>query len=108
MYAPVDDRRSQDREQGSGRRRAPRRRVLLAATLETPAGERTARLRNLSSTGAMIELDKPPAEGTEVVFKRPGISVRGIVVWASGSLIGMHFAAPIAEEDVMIQIGRRG
>ena len=107
MDATIEDRRCEDRGDGSGRRRAPRRRVLLAATLETPAGERAVKLRNLSSTGAMIELDRPPGEGTEVVFRRGGIVARGLVVWAAGSLLGMHFAAPIDEGEVLIQIGRK-
>lgn len=103
MFAPVDDRRSEDRG-GSDRRRKPRLRVLISATLETPDGERAVKLRNLSSTGALIEIDRPPHVGTLVTFRRRKTMAPGTVVWATRSMIGVEFIRPIDESEVLTHI----
>ena len=54
----------------AGKRQAKRARVLLAAKLQTPAGEIPARLRDLSRKGALVECQTVPPVGTEVMFNR--------------------------------------
>ena len=106
--APIDDRRREARDDGSERRIRPRRRVLLSAILEMPAGDRTVRMRNLSSTGCLIEIEPPPPVGTLVTFRRGNTIAPGTVVWATQSLIGVEFIRPIHESEVMIHIRRPG
>ena len=102
----IDDRRSRDRGCGSDRRRAPRLRVLLSAALETPTGEQVVKLRNLSSIGALIETDRPPELGAQVVFKRGRTHAPGRVVWTTESQVGVQFVTPIQEAEVLIHIGK--
>ena len=104
MAVPIDDRRSHDRGDGSNRRRSARLRVLISATLETPDGERTVKLRNLSSTGARIQIDHPPLVGTLVTFRRGTTVAPGTVVWATDSMIGVEFLRPIHQSEVLIHI----
>ena len=105
---PIDDRRRDDRGDGSDRRIRPRRRVLLSAILEMPEGDRTVKMRNLSSTGTLIELDRPPPVGTLVTFRRGNTVAPGTVVWATQSMIGVEFIRPIHEKEVLIHIRRPG
>ena len=107
-FAPIDDRRSEDRGDGSNRRGKPRRRVLLAATLETPQGELPVRLRNLSSTGALIETDRPVEVGTLVTLRRGKTVAPGTVRWAEPRSLGLEFIRPIHESEVLSHIGRPG
>ena len=104
--AAIDDRRKKDRGDGSDRRRKPRLRVLLNATVETQDGEQTAKLRNLSPTGAQIEMDRPPAVGTLVTFRRGNTMAPATIVWARGSAIGLQFIRPIHQSEVLIHIER--
>ena len=108
MLAPIDDRRTSDRGDGSNRRTRPRRRVLLAATLETPSGDLQVRLRNLSSTGALIEMRQPPEVGTLVTLRRGKTIAPGTVRWATSVSIGVEFLRPIHESEVLVHIGKAG
>lgn len=108
MLAPIDDRRNSDRGDGSNRRIKARRRVLLAATLETPKGELQVRLRNLSSTGALVEMREPPEVGTLVTLRRGKTIAPGTVRWATSVSIGLEFIRPIHESEVLVHIGRPG
>ena len=101
-FAPIDDRRREDRGDGSDRRRKPRRRVLLGATLETPDGELSVKLRNLSNTGALIETDRPPPVGTLITFRRGNTVAPGTVKWATAASIGLEFLRPIDESEVLV------
>lgn len=106
MLIEVDDRRGEERGDGMGRRRAPRLRVLLAAALDTEAGERAARIRNLSRTGALIEAEAALAVGERVTLRRGKTVAPADVVWAAGGRYGLHFVEPIAESEVLIHIGK--
>ena len=106
MRAPIDDRRTLDRGDGSNRRTLARRRVLLSATLETSQGELEVRLRNLSSTGALIETRRPPEVGALVTLRRGKTVAPGTVRWATSASIGIEFIRPIHESEVLVNIGR--
>ena len=108
MSLPVDDRRAMNRGPGSDRRILPRLRVLLSATLETPDGDQTVKLRNLSSTGARIDTDRPPPIGTLVTFRRGRTIAAGTVVWATPSSIGIEFIRPIHHSEVLVHIRKPG
>lgn len=90
----------------AGNRGAKRARVLLAAKLHTPAGVVDARLRDLSRKGALIECKAQPETGTEVVFERGATRLNATVAWAAKDRIGLEFASPIDEQELLVHIGR--
>jgi hypothetical protein len=59
-------------------RRTRRSYVLLSASIELSGASLPVKLRNLSSEGALIEGDKLPVEGSEVVFRKAELSVSGL------------------------------
>jgi hypothetical protein len=90
----------------AGKRSAKRARVLLAAKLETAGGEIDARLRDLSRKGALVECRAVPPVGTEVVFNRGSTSIPARVAWAGSDRVGLEFAYPIDEHEVLVQLKR--
>jgi hypothetical protein len=89
-----------------GKRKAKRARVLLAARLSTERGELDVRLRDLSRKGALIECDRPPAVGAEVVFTRGSTTVPARVAWAGANRVGLEFKYMIDESEVLVQLRR--
>lgn len=87
-----------------GQRIAKRARVLLAAKLQTPHGEVDARLRDLSSRGALVECPEALPVGTEVVFARGKIVVPARVAWIGPKRLGLEFHYPIDEHEVLVQL----
>ena len=73
------------------KRVARRVRVLLSAALETGEGERVAHLLNISSTGAKLDADEPPAVDEAVTLVRGGIRAPGRVSWVEAHRFGVHF-----------------
>jgi hypothetical protein len=92
----------------SGKRQAKRARVLLAAKLQTEAGEIDARLRDLSRKGALVECNVAPPVGTELIFNRGATSVPARVAWTAGNRVGLEFAYMIDENEVLVQLRRGG
>ena len=90
----------------AGKRSAKRARVLLACRLQTATGEIDARLRDLSRKGALVECQKLPHVGSEVVFTRNSVSVPARVAWAGSGRIGLEFAYMIDEQEVLVQLKR--
>jgi hypothetical protein len=90
----------------AGKRRAKRARVLLAAKLQTGAGEIDARLRDLSRKGALVECREIPPVGTELLFTRGSTSVPARVAWTGPDRVGLEFAYMIDEQEVLVQLKR--
>ena len=90
----------------AGKRKAKRARVLLAAKLQTPAGEIEARLRDLSRKGALVECQTVPPVGTEVMFHRGNTSSPARVAWTGSDRVGLEFAYMIDEHEVLVQLKR--
>ena len=90
----------------AGKRKAKRARVLLAAKLQTPAGEIDARLRDLSRKGALVECREVPPVGTELVFNRGSTSIPARVAWTGSDRVGLEFAYMIDEHEVLVQLTR--
>jgi hypothetical protein len=90
----------------TGKRAAKRARVLLAAKLQTSAGEVDARLRDLSRKGALVECSVAPPVGSELVFTRGATSVPARVAWTAGNRVGLEFAYMIDENEVLVQLRR--
>ena len=89
-----------------GKRKAKRARVLLAAKLQTAAGEIDARLRDLSRKGALVECQNVPPVGTELVFNRGSTSIPARVAWSGPGKAGLEFAYMIDEQEVLVQLKR--
>ena len=101
--APMDEHEHQD---DGHERRNKRSLVLLAAKVSTPDGVIEARLRNLSQKGALLEGDRIPPVGTDLIFERGETKVRGRVAWARDGRFGIEFLTPIEEREVLIHVGR--
>ena len=100
--APMDEHEHQD---DGHERRNKRSLVLLAAKVSTPDGVIEARLRNLSQKGALLEGDRIPPVGTDLIFERGETKVRGRVAWARDGRFGIEFLTPI--EDIEFRHGQR-
>lgn len=94
-----------DHSKVTGQRQAKRARVLLAAKLQTEAGEIDCRLRDLSRKGALIECSPTPPTGTELTFQRGKISVPARVAWSQPGRLGLEFAYAIDDAEVLVQLG---
>lgn len=88
----------------SQNRRARRSNVLLAASIEVSGTVLPVKLRNLSMEGALIEGDRLPVEGSEVMFRRNELSANSRVAWVHGNHAGVAFKKPIPQEDVLRNI----
>ncbi|MEA3039867.1 MAG: hypothetical protein QOE79_2380 [Sphingomonadales bacterium] len=88
----------------AGKRSTKRNRVLLAARLRAGYAEYEVRLRDLSQKGALVEGERVPEPGTEVVFSRGSISVPARVAWAGAHRAGLEFAYTIDEGEVLVQL----
>jgi hypothetical protein len=85
-------------------RRAPRFRVLLVARLLTTSGERNVKLRDISANGAMIEGDRLPATGTDVMLRRGSLELIATIVWAKDGKAGLEFDEPLTEAELWMQV----
>lgn len=90
----------------AGKRSDKRARVLLSARLETKAGPISARLRDISSRGALVECAGVPPIDSEVVFVRGKTSVPARVAWTGTGRAGLEFAHEIDEQEVLVDLGK--
>ena len=88
----------------SQNRRTRRSNVLMTAAIELSGASWPVKLRNLSSEGALVEGDKLPVEGAEVVFRKAELSVPGRVAWVKGKRAGIGFIEHLRPEDVLRHI----
>ena len=79
-------------------RASVRQSVLLTTTITSPAFEApvSARIRNVSAGGTLVESIRPLVPGTKVTLALRGIgAVGGEVMWATENRAGIKFDAPI-------------
>lgn len=79
--------------------RAPRKNLMLAATIESGTLQATVRIRNLSQSGAMLDGGALPNIGTKLVLRRAVIEMPATVVWQAGSRCGIQFEATSISVD---------
>lgn len=72
-------------------RRASRTNLYLAATLVDDSSQTAVTIRNLSSTGALIEARVAVGARSEVVIVRGSLRVSGKLVWIDGRRAGVRF-----------------
>jgi hypothetical protein len=85
-------------------RRSPRFSVLLVARLVTTWGERIVKLRNISATGAMIEGDRIPPPGTDILLQRGALELFATIVWTRDKQAGLEFEATLTEAELWMQV----
>ncbi len=78
--------------------------MLLSASIELSGASLSVKLRNLSSQGALIEGDKLPVEGSEVIFRKADLSLAGRIAWVEGKRAGLAFCEPLHPDLVMRHI----
>lgn len=79
--------------------RAPRKNLLLAATIEAGTLQATVRIRNLSASGAMLDGVALPNIGTKLVLRRAVIEMPAKVVWQAAGRCGVQFDATTISVD---------
>lgn len=75
-------------------RGACRASLYLAAALYCDGASSPIKIRNISSTGALVEGDTP-AVGTLVQLVRGGLIVHALVAWSDGGRCGLKFSGRI-------------
>lgn len=85
-------------------RRGPRYRLLLVARLFTTTGERIVKLRDISAAGAMIEGDRIPAPGTDILLQRGSLELFATIVWTKDGQAGLVFDQPLTEAELWLQV----
>jgi hypothetical protein len=88
---------------GSETRKGKRSRVLFKAIIRHRGRESEARVRDLSSLGALIEIDNPPPLGTNVLFVRGSIAAVARIAWAGGDRAGLEFEHPVNQKEMLAQ-----
>jgi hypothetical protein len=73
-------------------RRAKRHPLIWSGTLQCGGRRMPARIRNISSTGAMVQCASHAAVGSEAVLELgDGLAVSATVGWTVGDQVGLHF-----------------
>lgn len=90
-----------DESSNSQNRRQRRSNVLMAAALELSGASLAVKLRNLSADGALVEADKLPVEGSEVLFRRNELAMPARVVWVRGGRAGISFKDELPPETLL-------
>ena len=92
-------------------RASPRQSVLLSTTITSPLFEApvSARVRNVSAGGTLVETARPLVPGTQVLVTLRGIGeVGGEVMWATENRAGIRFNALIDPDACRKPLGQKG
>lgn len=89
-------------------KRAPKRsRVFLSATVDSVAGPAEARIRDISSTGALVESAVQPEAGESVRLACGKTRLDGRVAWAERGWFGVEFETPLLMNRLVDQTGAK-
>lgn len=80
-------------------RRQPRTHVFVSASLYWDASSLRINIRNMSSTGALIEAADIPDVGTEVVLRRGSLEAKAQIAWTVKGKAGVAFHTSIRVAD---------
>lgn len=83
----------------SSRGRAPRKNLLLTATIRSGGVSAPVRIRNLSVKGAMVDGKALPEPGATLVLQRLEVEMRGVVVWRAEGRCGIHFEGAASVDE---------
>ncbi len=70
--------------------------MFVVATLYFGQASVPVRVRNLSTTGALIEGADLPPVGTEIFLRRANLEAAGTAVWSEAERAGLSFRWPVA------------
>lgn len=85
-------------------RKSRRSNVLLAASIEVSGAVVPVKLRNLSAQGALVEGEDLPIEGSEILFRRNELKVKGRIAWIHEDQAGVAFKTELQPEEVLRNI----
>lgn len=85
----------------TGKRGHPRARIGLPAMLETLKWKRSVTLQNISETGALIQVDNPPAPGSDVIVQCGRIDLMARVMWTERACCGIQFDENAPMQDIL-------
>lgn len=63
--------------------------MILSGVVQHEHGTAAATIRNLSSTGAMVELSSNLSPGNEIVLRRGCLEARGVIAWCFDGRAGI-------------------
>lgn len=87
-------------------KREPKRsRVFLSARVEAAGSASDARIRDISTTGALLESDFEPGAGTEVQLSCGESRMSGRVAWAERGWFGVEFDTPLLTNSLVDPLG---
>lgn len=84
---------------GEVQRGSTRFNSFLTGIIRFAATSRPIRIRNISSTGALIEGLGLPTVDSSVILSRGSLCADGVVVWCKHQKSGVRFEKPISIED---------
>lgn len=79
--------------------RPPRTNMFVMATIYAGTGSAPVKVRNLSSSGALIEGPVLPHPGTQVRLSRGGLSITADIVWQKDGRAGLRFESVVSVAD---------
>ncbi|MGE3691953.1 MAG: PilZ domain-containing protein [Novosphingobium sp.] len=88
------------------RRIAARANVDVPAMLQTPGGTRSARLADLSETGARVLVGDPPKAGIVALIQIGEREIFCRIVWAGDDSCGIAFEKALSSELVAVITGK--
>jgi len=87
-------------EQVGAPRKGARTRVLMRGTVYTPEGASMVWIRDISSTGALVQGESPLPSECDVIFKRGPIFAAARIAWSNDTGAGIEFYRNLAECEV--------
>jgi len=84
---------------GTPRARAPRKNLLLTATIRSGGVAAPVRIRNLSEKGAMVDGQALPEPVASLILQRPEVEMRGIVAWRADGRCGIQFEGAASVDE---------
>ena len=86
-------------EPTGARSRAPRKNLLLSASIEAGGLKAPVRIRNLSENGAMIDGAALPEVGSTLVLRRLEVEIGATTIWRSPGRCGIKFDGNVSVEE---------
>jgi hypothetical protein len=83
----------------SPRDRAPRKNLLLTATIRSQGVTAPVRIRNLSEKGAMVDGQALPEPGASLILQRLEVEMRGVVAWRAEGRCGIRFEGAASVDE---------
>lgn len=83
----------------SARTRAPRKNLLLTATIRSQGVSAPVRIRNLSEKGAMVDGQALPEPGASLILQRLEVEMRGVVAWRAEGRCGIQFEGAASVDE---------